>query len=441
MVKKISFKNKFILLFILILNLFFVGCSVSDGNFKITINGSFPENNSSKTINLNYSVNIENSNGSNSVLENSSNVSEKNEINNTMGGESVNSSINLITFDEGLILVESNFSKNVSFVENISESNFEEVNDSLNYSDYENISINDTGNIEMFYESINLTDSINNSNSDLLNSSNITSGFENTSEIEINLGNNSVLLSNESSNISLDNLTFNWYRPKPLITWHWQLTGNLKMDYDVDLYDVDLFETSKETIEQLHKKGIKVICYVNVGAYEPYRPDSNEFPNEVLGKKMSGWEDEKWLDISNFKKFEHIILARFDLAKEKGCDGIEPDNIDGYSNKNGFNLTYEDQLRYNLWLAEKAHERNLSIALKNDLEQINDLEPFFDFAINEECFYYNECDLLMPFINNGKAVLHVEYELGKKKFCGEAKALNFSSMKLNYDLNGKRNPC
>lgn len=36
---------------------------------------------------------------------------------------------------------------------------------------------------------------------------------------------------------------------------------------------------------------------------------------------------------------------------------------------------------------DQAHKRNLSIGLKNDLEHLIDLEPFFDWAINEceEC--------------------------------------------------------
>ena len=43
-----------------------------------------------------------------------------------------------------------------------------------------------------------------------------------------------------------------------------------------------------------------------------------------------------------------------DLAKSKGCDGIEPDNVDGHEDDNdtGFNFGYDDQLRYNRWLAD-----------------------------------------------------------------------------------------
>ncbi|PIN87481.1 hypothetical protein COV12_03660 [Candidatus Woesearchaeota archaeon CG10_big_fil_rev_8_21_14_0_10_32_24] len=53
-----------------------------------------------------------------------------------------------------------------------------------------------------------------------------------------------------------------------------------------------------------------------------------------------------------------------------------------------FDLTYDDQINYNKWLANEAHQRNLSIALKNDLEPVKELVNNYDFAINEECYYY-----------------------------------------------------
>lgn len=42
---------------------------------------------------------------------------------------------------------------------------------------------------------------------------------------------------------------------------------------------------------------------------------------------------------------------RLDKAVTRGCDGVEPDNVDGYTNHNGLGLTAADQLSYNIWLA------------------------------------------------------------------------------------------
>jgi hypothetical protein len=202
-----------------------------------------------------------------------------------------------------------------------------------------------------------------------------------------------------------------------------------------------LVESSQSLINDLHNKGKKVICYFSAGSWENYRDDSDQFPSEVLGKKLDGWPDEKWIDISKYQKFAHVMQARLDLAKNKDCDAVEPDNVDAYQNNSGFNLSYSDQLNYNKWLAEQAHLRGLGIALKNDLDQVTDLVDHFDFAINEQCFQYNECELLKPFINQGKAVFGVEYELKTSKFCQKAKKMNFRWLKMDYYLDGSRVSC
>ena len=231
-----------------------------------------------------------------------------------------------------------------------------------------------------------------------------------------------------------------WYKPKPSISWQWQLSGEINTKYDVDLYDIDL-ETPQEIIDKLHSRGIKIICYFSAGSWEAFRDDANDFPKEVLGKTLEGWEDEKWLDVSNYEKFAHIIEKRLDLAVQKKCDGVEPDNIDGYANDNGFNLSYADQVAYSKWIATEAHKRNLSVGLKNGLDQVKEVIDYFDFEINEQCFQYNECEKLLPFIEQGKAVLGVEYELETDDFCEEANSLNFSWLKMNYDLDGSRISC
>jgi hypothetical protein len=115
----------------------------------------------------------------------------------------------------------------------------------------------------------------------------------------------------------------------------------------------------------------------------------------VKGKKMQGWP-EYWLDIRS-TTVRTLMAARLDLAVTKDCDGVEPDNVDGYSNDSGFPLTAANQLNYNSWLASEAHKRGLSVGLKNDLEQVTALVGNFDWALNEECSSYNECHMLLPF--------------------------------------------
>ncbi|MBU0616036.1 MAG: endo alpha-1,4 polygalactosaminidase [Nanoarchaeota archaeon] len=231
------------------------------------------------------------------------------------------------------------------------------------------------------------------------------------------------------------------YKPKPGVSWYWQLNGEIDTSHDVEIYDIDLFDSSKSLIDQLHGRGVKVICYFSAGTYEDWRSDSGEFPSGVLGKDLDDWPGEVWLDISHYLSFAEIMGDRLDLAVQKGCDGVEPDNVDGFQNDNGFVLTYAEQLEYNLWLAEQAHNRGLAIALKNDLSQVPDLVDSYDLAINEQCFYYEECELLLPFIEQDKAVLGIEYELDTDNFCEEANDLGFSWLKAEYELDGNVISC
>jgi hypothetical protein len=230
--------------------------------------------------------------------------------------------------------------------------------------------------------------------------------------------------------------------PAQLTSWQWQLS-DLPVDQSVDatMYDIDLFENSAGVVASLRGKGRKVVCYMSAGSWENWRPDAAKFPAVLIGKPLAGWPGESWLDIRQLDILGPLMEARMDLCKTKGFDAVEVDNIDGYSNNTGFPLTFQDQVNYNIFLANAAHARGLSIALKNDLDQVKALLPYYDWALNEQCFQYHECDALLPFIEAGKAVFNVEYQLPTSEFCPQANALNFNSLKKHLDLDGYRKPC
>jgi hypothetical protein len=157
---------------------------------------------------------------------------------------------------------------------------------------------------------------------------------------------------------------------------------------------------------------------------------------------MDGWPDEKWVDIRS-QLIRDIMVARMDIAVQKHCDAIEVDDIEVYANDSGFPITASDNLVFAKAMASAAHARGLGIALKNDLEQVPDLVGDFDFAVNEECFKYQECDTLTPFIAAGKAVFQVEYGSATTatKICPKANALNFDSMVKKLALDAWRIAC
>ncbi|MBN2340564.1 MAG: endo alpha-1,4 polygalactosaminidase [Deltaproteobacteria bacterium] len=223
-------------------------------------------------------------------------------------------------------------------------------------------------------------------------------------------------------------------------TWHWQLTGDIDHSVDVHMYDVDLFNTAADEIALLQAEGRVVICYFSAGTWEDWRPDANQFDTAAIGKTMEEWDDEKWLDVRH-ESTRTMVEARLDMAVAKGCDGVEPDNMDGYVNSTGFDLSGIDQLNFNRFVALAAHARGLSVGLKNDVDQLDALAGCFDWALNEECFAYDECDLYAPFVSAGKAVFHVEYvddiEDGPSladDVCGAPSIEGFSTLVKDWDL-------
>ncbi len=199
-----------------------------------------------------------------------------------------------------------------------------------------------------------------------------------------------------------------WYRPGIDVTWQWQLQGPVNTAYDVDLYDIDLFEATDEVIRTLHARGDKILCYFSAGSAENFRPDFAQFLDTDLGRTLEGFDDERWVDIRSQNVVE-IMEARLDLAVQRGCDGVEPDNVIAYQSQTGFEQTASDQLAFNRHLANAAHQRNLAVALKNDGDQANDLVDYFDLELNEQCHQFAECDPLLVFLQRGKPVLNAEY--------------------------------
>jgi hypothetical protein len=83
-----------------------------------------------------------------------------------------------------------------------------------------------------------------------------------------------------------------WWKPKPGTSWQIQYSGTLNLKLDVDVYNLDLYETSTKTIASLHKQGRRVICYFSAGSYEDWRSDASRFPKAAIGKPLDGWDGE-----------------------------------------------------------------------------------------------------------------------------------------------------
>jgi hypothetical protein len=247
----------------------------------------------------------------------------------------------------------------------------------------------------------------------------------------------------KSTETNPPDLTKDWWHPAAGLTWQWQLTGKLDLDLQTDVIDLDL-DVGQSVVDYYHDRGTKVICYISVGSFEDWRTDADLFPKEVLGKDYEGWSGEKWLDIRRIDLLSPIMLARLDECAGKGFDAVEPDNMEIWDNDTGFPLSYDDQLRYSLWLAGEAHQRGLAIGQKNAPDQTKDLVEIYDFAITEDAFYYGWAEEMLPYLEAGKPVFDAEYtDLPGdfEAFCRSSGQLGFSTILKHRDLDAWLQVC
>lgn len=279
-------------------------------------------------------------------------------------------------------------------------------------------------------------------------------------------------------------------------SWQWQLTGEVDLAVDAQVFVLDPFATTSAVTTRLVPRRIggphrRLVCYLDAGGYEPGRPDATRFPVDVLGAPTvtpggaaggtggmatDGGPDAptpdpvpnpaggraspatpavpatpaapgapaagtRWLDVRRWDVLRPIVADRLRLCLNKRFDAVAFGRVDGYRHQTGFPLTADDQLTYDRRLADLAHSMSLSAGLVDDPTQAPTLEPAFDFAITQECVRYRQCDRFTPFTAAHKPVLHVEYADTKGDFCPATAPFGFSSIRKNRSLDAWRAPC
>lgn len=243
---------------------------------------------------------------------------------------------------------------------------------------------------------------------------------------------NAIIISNDVLPITEGN----WYKPPINTSWQYQLKGPINADFGVSVYIVNLLDTIESFIAHLKNDyRLRVICHLNAGGYSPTIKDSKYVLSNLLGNTI-GNTKLQWLDIRNHLVVP-IIEAKMNLAKQKNCDGVVFGYVNAYSQDSGFDINATHQLAYNKYLANTAHKRNLGVGFSDDIEQIKELEPYFDFVISLECHKNNECDKLSPFGNKNKAMFNVEYSreyttntIIANNMCKDVKKLNIQTLIL-----------
>lgn len=172
----------------------------------------------------------------------------------------------------------------------------------------------------------------------------------------------------------------------------------------VDIFDIDLWDNTAETVGKLHASGKKVICYFSAGTSEDWRSDFKDIRPQDMGANLPLWKGERWLDIRQQDVWK-VMQKRIELASRRGCDAIDPDNIgtyfllsylinvkltyavDVYDNEKGGGfrrpLTKFDSIIYFRKLAREAKRYGMSIGLKNSADILESVAGDIQFAVNE----------------------------------------------------------
>lgn len=255
-----------------------------------------------------------------------------------------------------------------------------------------------------------------------------------------------------------------WWKPTEAQEWQWIIDHALNVNNAADMgtgktaftgakppatdpvvYDIDLFLNDASVVAALHAKGKKVVCYMEVGAIEPGRPDTTKFQAikpTVIGNSMEGYPEEHYIDIRRPEVVE-LIKARIKLCADKKFDAVEPDIDTSYYEDTGFPITQADQLKFMKTLSDYAHGLGLAFFGKNCTSTDDDycalLKPMVDGMVEEECNQYNSCGLLAGYT----VVFNAEYKRLTSQFCAKDNArVGWNGTRFARALKGaRREPC
>nr|AIG56066.1 secreted protein [Achlya hypogyna] len=217
----------------------------------------------------------------------------------------------------------------------------------------------------------------------------------------------------------------------------------------VQMVLVDPDAVSARDVAAFRARGQTVVCYLSAGTIEKRRADYVENRaawDAVLLGKMADW-DETWIDIRRLDAVLPLVTKRLDKLAAKGCQGVEPDNIDCYDNADCWqhmsgvssgNAVQAAEVTYCKALAAASHDRNMSILIKNAAAIVPKLASVFDGAITENCVANDECGTYKThLVDAGKAHFATEYS-GNVGNCAKA----YPKMSMKYcDAQSGANLC
>jgi hypothetical protein len=268
------------------------------------------------------------------------------------------------------------------------------------------------------------------------------------------------------------------YQPAQATDWQWMLNGTLNTNNatqmgtgvtawngdtppgdNPELYDIDGIENTASTVSTLHGLGDHAICYIEVGTAGNYYTAAQEgIPTTYyaqlknagdLGNKLSGYK-EYFININASSAVSIIEAMIQQQCSAKGFDAVETDLDETFNNNEGntgFTITKANEETYLETLANYMHGLGLGWIAKNldDTENasfVNDMQPYAQGMISEQCNQYNTCSYLSSFLSAGKWIGNAEYKNDPGTFCPTDNSASINGIYFpNSNLTGPRQPC
>ncbi|KAH6615785.1 glycoside hydrolase superfamily [Chaetomium sp. MPI-SDFR-AT-0129] len=236
---------------------------------------------------------------------------------------------------------------------------------------------------------------------------------------------------------------------KPGVKWQIIIQNTLDISKPVNptdavVWDLDLYHVARtpEIVDHLKSNNpdTLLICYFNAGLAQVSDCDYAKWEasgllGNIYDPSEPEFSDERWVNIKN-QTARDWMKARITLASTLGCDGVDPDNIDGYvrdedpdtpaNEGTGWSLAESDYVSFVTELAAHAHSlttargHSLLIGQKNAPGLVDQLSDILDFAVLEDCKSLNDaedtpfCKDFQAYITSstpagGKPVFSIEY--------------------------------
>ena len=231
-----------------------------------------------------------------------------------------------------------------------------------------------------------------------------------------------------------------WWKPTPGTSWQIQLSESIDTSVDATVFAFDIERVSVQIADSVHQRGGRLICRIAGGVGALDDPEVAALPPTAVGNVAYG--NTRWIDL-RAASVVSLMAARIDRSRGLGCDAVGTTWLDGYGADTGLGLTESDASQFLVTVSELAHSKDLSIGLDNSVELAGTVVSSVDWAMNESCVKYTECDRLQPFTQAQKAVFH--YELGDASkvasVCAETQSLGFSTIIKNVDVGVWRAVC